>query len=65
MMFNSKFNIFKQTPYQNGIGTFTHRPFTDAPRDIFKFGGNLNYFILCLTDNLTMTNFFTLPHTFR
>ena len=23
--------------------------FTEAPRDNFKFGGNLNYFILCLT----------------
>ena len=34
--------------------------FTEAPRDDFKFGGNLNYFTLFLTDNLTMTNFFTL-----
>ena len=33
--------------------------FTEAPRDNFKFGGILNYFTLCLTDNLTMTNFFT------
>ena len=38
--------------------------FTEAPRDNFKFGGILNYFTLCLTDNLTMTNFFTLPPKF-
>ena len=35
--------------------------FTKAPLDNFKFGGNLNYFTLCLTDKLTMANFFTLP----
>ena len=28
-----------------------------ALRDNFKFGGNFSYFSLCLTDNLTMTNF--------
>ena len=38
--------------------------FTEAPRDNFKFGGNLDYFTLCLTDNLTMTNVFTLPPNF-
>ena len=37
--------------------------FTEASRDNFKFGGILNYFTLCLTDNLTMNNFFTLPPT--
>ena len=35
--------------------------FTEAPRDNFKFGGNLNYVTSCLTENLTMTIFFTLP----
>ena len=35
--------------------------FTEAPRDNFKFGGILNYFTLSLTDNLAMTNCFTLP----
>ena len=39
--------------------------FTEAPRDSFKFGGNLSYFTLYLTDNLTMTNFFLYPLTFR
>ena len=39
--------------------------FTEAPRDSFKFGGNLSYFTLYLTDNLTMTNFFFYPLTFR
>ena len=34
--------------------------FTEASRDNFKFGGILNYFTLCLTDNLTMANFLTL-----
>ena len=34
---------------------------TEAPRDNFKFEGNLNYITLCLTDNLTITSFFTLP----
>ena len=34
--------------------------FAEAPRDNFKFGGNFNYFTLCLTDNWTMTGF-TLP----
>ena len=31
--------------------------FTEAPRDNFKFEGNLRYFTLYLTDNLRMTNF--------
>ena len=31
--------------------------FTEAPRDNFKFGGNLSYFTLFFADNLTMTNF--------
>ena len=38
--------------------------FTEVPRDNFKFGGNSNYIALCLADNLTMTNFFTLPPNF-
>ena len=38
--------------------------FTEDPRDNFKFGGNLNYFTLYLTDNLTMTNFLYYPLTF-
>ena len=39
--------------------------FTEAPRDNFKFGGNLSYFALYLTDHLTMTIFFLYPLTFR
>ena len=39
--------------------------FTEAPRDNFKFGGNLSYSTLYLTDNLAMTNFFLYPLTFR
>ena len=39
--------------------------FTEAPRYNFKFGGNLSYFALYLTDHLTMTNFFLYPVTFR
>ena len=31
--------------------------FTEAAREGFKFGGNLSYFTLCLTDNLSMTDF--------
>ena len=38
--------------------------FTEAPRDNFKFGGNLSYFTLYLADNLAMTNFFLHPLTF-
>ena len=38
--------------------------FAEAPRDSFKFGGNLNYFTLYLTDNLTMINFFLHPPNF-
>ena len=38
--------------------------FTEAPRDNFKFGGNLNCITLSLTDNLTMT-IFTLPPNFK
>ena len=30
--------------------------FFKAPRSNFKFGGNLTYLSLFLTDNLTMTN---------
>ena len=39
--------------------------FSKAPRHNFKFGGNLSYFSLCLTDNLTMTNFLHYPPTFK
>ena len=43
--------------------------FAEASRDNFggnsNFKGNLNYITLCLTDNLTMTNFFTLPPNFK
>ena len=35
--------------------------FPETPRDNLKFGDILNYFTLCLTDNLTMTNFLPLP----
>ena len=35
--------------------------FSQAPRDNFEFGGNLSCFSLCLTDNLTMTNFLHYP----
>ena len=35
--------------------------FIEAPRDIFKFGGNLSYFTACLTDNLSMPNFLHYP----
>ena len=38
--------------------------FTEAPRDNFNFWGNLSYFNLSLTDNLTMTNFLHYPPTF-
>ena len=38
---------------------------TQAPCDNFKFVGNSNYITLCLTDNLTMTNFSTLPSNFK
>ena len=38
--------------------------FTEAARDNFKFGGNLSFFTLYLTDNLTMTNFLLYPLTF-
>ena len=31
--------------------------FSEATRDNLEFGGNLRYFRLCLTNNLTMTNF--------
>ena len=36
------------------------------PDDVmkWKFGGNLMYFILYLTDVLTMANFFALPPNF-
>ena len=40
--------------------------FTEAPRDNFKFGGNLSYVVLYLTDNLGIINFFLhYPLTFR
>ena len=39
--------------------------FPKAPRDNFEFGGNLSYFSLCLTDNLSMTNFLHYPPTFK
>ena len=39
--------------------------FTEAPGDNLKFRGNSNYITLCLTDNLTMTNFFKLPPNFK
>ena len=42
--------------------------FTETPRDSFKFVGNLSYFTLYLTDNLTMltmTNVFFLPLNFK
>ena len=38
--------------------------FTKAPRDNFKFGGNLSYFTLRLTGNLAMTNFLYYPQTY-
>ena len=51
-------NRFTETPQDNF-------KFTEAAQDNFKFGGNLNYITLSLTDNLTMTNFFTLPSNFK
>ena len=39
--------------------------FTEAPRDNFKFGGNLNCITLSLTDNLTMTIFLHYPLTLK
>ena len=39
--------------------------FSKAPRDNFEFGGNLSYFSLRLTDNLTITNFLHYPPTFK
>ena len=39
--------------------------FSVAPRDNFKFGGNLSYLTFYLIDNLTMTNFLLYPLTFR
>ena len=35
--------------------------FTEALRDSFKFRGNLRYFTLYLTDNVTMTTSFFTP----
>ena len=35
--------------------------FAEAPRDSYKFGGNLSYFTLYLTDNLAMANFLHYP----
>ena len=39
--------------------------FSRVPRGNFEFGGNLSYFSLFLTDNLTMTNFLHYPQTFK
>ena len=39
--------------------------FTEAPRENFKFGGNLSYFTLYLTYNLATINFFLYLLTFR
>ena len=36
----------------------------EAPFENFKFGSNLSYFTLYLTDNFTMTNFLLYPLTF-
>ena len=38
---------------------------SEALCDNFEFGGNLSYFDLCLTYNLTMTNFLYYPPTFK
>ena len=35
--------------------------FCEAPRDNFRFGGNVSYFTLCLADNLAVTNFLHYP----
>ena len=39
--------------------------FSKAPRANFKFGSNLSYFSLCLSDNLATTNFLHYPPTFK
>ena len=66
-------NLMYSIPYLTDVLTSLHYPlmfdsaklglnrFTEAPRDNFKFGGNLNYVTSCSTDNLTLTIFFTLP----
>ena len=53
-------NLFALPPNFKTAKTLVSNRFTEAPCDDFKFGGNLSYFTLHLTDNLTMfTSYFT------
>ena len=58
-------NFFALPPSFNKAKLLVLNRFTEARRDNFRFEGNLSYFTLYLTDNLTMINFLLYPLTFR